>query len=140
MTRSLAVVTIAALAALANRGALAAAPQAAVLDHYAAEARLANAGFGGFVAERGRKLFLARQEGGKPETPSCTTCHTTDPRQAGRTRAGQDIPPMAVSAKPERYTDVAETEKWFGRNCQSVLGRVCTAQEKGDFITVMMTQ
>jgi hypothetical protein len=31
-------------------------------------------------------------------------------------------------------------EKWFTRTCQDVLGRACTAQEKGDFITYMMGQ
>ena len=47
---------------------------------------------------------------------------------------------MALSAKGDRYTDIAETEKWFKRNCDSVLGRQCTAAEKGDFITFMISQ
>ena len=47
---------------------------------------------------------------------------------------------MAASASPKRYTDRAKTEKWFRRNCHNVLGRDCTATEKGDFITFMLTQ
>jgi Domain of unknown function (DUF1924) len=47
---------------------------------------------------------------------------------------------MAASANPKRYGDEAKTEKWFGRNCNNVLGRECTATEKGDFITFMLAQ
>ncbi len=47
---------------------------------------------------------------------------------------------MAASANPKRYADQANAEKWFGRNCNNVLGRECTATEKGDFITYMLCQ
>ncbi len=111
-----------------------------VLDFYAGEAKASDPGFSRFSAERGEHLFRTKFSTGKPDTPSCTTCHTTDPRKTGQTRAGKDIEPMAASASPKRYTDQAKTEKWFGRNCHNVLGRDCTATEKGDFITFMLTQ
>jgi hypothetical protein len=44
---------------------------------------------------------------------------------------------MAVSATPARYTDPAKVEKWFKRNCTEVIGRECSAQEKGDWLTYM---
>jgi hypothetical protein len=47
---------------------------------------------------------------------------------------------MAVSANPKRYTNRADIEKWFKRNCEQVLGRECTLTEKGNFLTFMMTQ
>src|SRR5271156_745477 len=111
-----------------------------LLDFYANEAKTSDPGFSGFSAERGERLFRGKFSTGKPDTPSCTTCHTADPRKTGQTRAGKDIEPMAASASPERYTDQAKTEKWFGRNCNNVLGRDCTATEKGDFITFMLSQ
>jgi cytochrome c peroxidase len=111
-----------------------------VLDFYASEAKAADPGFSGFSAERGEHLFKTNFSTGKPDTPSCTTCHTTDARKVGQTRAGKDIEPMAASTNPKRYSDQAKTEKWFGRNCNNVLGRDCTATEKGDFITFMQTQ
>jgi hypothetical protein len=111
-----------------------------ILDFYATQAKAADPAFAGFSAERGEHLFRSEFSGGKPDTPSCTACHTKDPRKVGQTRAGKDIDPMAVSANPERYTDQAKVEKWFGRNCNNVLGRECTAKEKGDFITFMLTQ
>ena len=83
---------------------------------------------------RGEALFLADHTGGKPDTPSCTTCHTADPRAVGQARTGKAIEPMAPSVNPARFTDSAEVEKWFGRNCNSVLGRDCTPLEKADVV------
>ncbi len=111
-----------------------------VLDAYASEAKAADPAFNGFSAQRGEHLFRTHFATGKPETPSCTACHTSDPKKMGQTRAGKDIEPMAASVTPKRYTDQAKTEKWFGRNCNNVLGRECTATEKGDFITFMLSQ
>ena len=111
-----------------------------LLDFYANEAKASDLGFSGFSAERGEHLFRTHFSTGKPDTPSCTTCHTADPTKPGQTRAGKDIEPMAASANPNRYSDQAKTEKWFGRNCNNVLGRECTAKEKGDFITFMLSQ
>ncbi len=77
---------------------------------------------------------------GKSETPACTVCHTASPLKMGETRAGKPIEPMAVSVTPDRYSDPKQMAKWFRRNCKSVLGRECTAQEKGDFLTFMIGQ
>jgi hypothetical protein len=49
------------------------------------------------------------------------------------------IEPMATIANPQRFTDSAKVEKWFGRNCKDVLERVCTAQEKGDYILYLIS-
>ncbi len=89
---------------------------------------------------RGQSLFEGRFTGGKPETPSCTSCHTASPAGVGKTRAGKEIAPMALSKSPERYSDLKKVEKWFRRNCKSVLGRACSAQEKTDFIAFMISQ
>lgn len=101
----------------------------AIISGYADEAGVA------LEAARGEALFMADHTGGKPETPSCTTCHTRDMTASGQTRAGKEIAPMAVSVTPDRFTDIDKVEKWFGRNCNSVLGRACSAQEKGDILT-----
>ena len=120
--------------------ALADTPRDSILAEFLAQAKSADSGFTGFSATRGETLFRATHAGGKPDTPACTTCHGAAPQNKGRTRAGKEIDPIAVSGAPKRFTDPAEVEKWFGRNCKSVLGRECSAIEKGDFITFMMGQ
>lgn len=85
-------------------------------------------------ANAGMAMFQGTHAGGKPDTPSCTTCHTSDLRAMGKTRAGKPIDPMAVSANPNRFTDPAKVAKWFLRNCNSVLGRECTATEKANLL------
>jgi uncharacterized protein DUF1924 len=120
--------------------AMAASSRLAVLDHYAALARQGNPQFHGFSAAQGRAFFLASPGVGEAGITSCTSCHTKDPRNQGRTRAGKLLAPMAVSRTPTRFTDLEKVEKWFSRNCQTVYGRPCTAIEKGDFITYMASQ
>jgi hypothetical protein len=111
-----------------------------ILAQFIAEAKQSDPGFTGFSVQRGAQFWQTQHVGGKPETPSCTTCHTKDPTAEGRTRAGKTIAPMAVSRTPDRFTDAAKVEKWFNRNCDTVLGRACTAVEKGDIITYLSAQ
>jgi mono/diheme cytochrome c family protein len=82
----------------------------------------------------GKALFMADHSGGKPETPSCTSCHTKNPRASGQARTGKTIDPLAPSANAARFTETKKVEKWFGRNCNSVLGRDCTPAEKADIV------
>jgi hypothetical protein len=112
----------------------------AILSELLAQAKKEEPGFARFSAERGAALYRATHKGGKQGTASCTACHGSSPQEKGRTRAGKDVEPMAVSRNPARYTDREDVEKWFTRNCNDVLGRACTAKEKGDFLTYMLGQ
>lgn len=101
-----------------------------------AQARQATPGFAGFSVERGQQFFKA----GHGNDWSCATCHTVDPRQPGRhAKTGKAIAPLAPSANPDRFTDPASVDKWFKRNCNDVLGRACTPQEKGDVLTWLIS-
>jgi hypothetical protein len=85
-------------------------------------------------AQRGAE-FYARSFGVSAKMPSCASCHTDNPAQAGRhVVTDKAIKPLAPAANAERFTDPAKVEKWFKRNCTEVVGRECTAAEKADFI------
>ncbi|WP_430460771.1 DUF1924 domain-containing protein [Thalassolituus sp. LLYu03] len=89
------------------------------------------AGAGPFSAAAGQALWLQDKNG-----RSCASCHGSDPARAGKhQKTGKPIEPMALRENPHRFSDAAETEKWFLRNCRWTLGRECSAQEKGDVIT-----
>ncbi len=118
-------------------GAAAATPQE-LLRQYETQAKQENPGFAGFSAERGQSFFRTERAHSNGQQASCSTCHTADPRNQGKTRANKVIEPMAASANPQRFTDAAKVEKWFGRNCKDVLERACTTQEKGDFIQYLV--
>jgi hypothetical protein len=128
-------IVLLACAALVHAG-----PREDQLAAYAAEAKAADPAFAGFSAARGEAFHRASPASGNADTPSCTSCHGIDPRAAGKTRTGKPIDPMAVSATPDRYTDPAKVEKWFRRNCRQVLGRECSAQEKGDWLSWVLSR
>lgn len=111
-----------------------------LLARYASAAKASAPAFTGFSAQRGEAFYAKKFGGGKPDTPACTSCHSSSPREPGRTLAGKTIEPMAVSVTSDRYTDPAKVEKWFKRNCNEVLGRECTPLEKGDWLTTMMSR
>jgi hypothetical protein len=107
-----------------------------LMKGYAAEASRQQAGFTP-AAKRGADLYQ-RNFGISAKMPSCTSCHGDDPTQGGRhSVTTKAIKPLAPAANPERFTDRAKADKWFGRNCKEVLGRDCTAAEEADFIAFL---
>ncbi|TAN73716.1 MAG: DUF1924 domain-containing protein [Gallionella sp.] len=120
---------------LAAQPALAETPDQ-VLASIRGEAEKATPGFQGFSAARGEKFFKATHG----NELSCTSCHTENPAAQGKhAKTGKAVQPLAPSASAERFSDPAKVEKWFKRNCNDVLGRVCTAQEKGDVLAYLLT-
>jgi len=100
------------------------------------EAKSSTPSFKGFSAERGERFF--KQTHGNEL--SCASCHTDNPAAPGKhAKTGKIIKPLAPAANPERFTDTAKVAKWFKRNCNDVLDRVCTPQEKGDVLTYLRT-
>lgn len=116
---------------------LAATPQE-LIKQYEVQAKQENPAFSGFSENRGASFFRTERMHSDGKKVSCSTCHTADPRNQGKTRANKLIEPMAPIANPQRFTDAAKVEKWFGRNCKDVLERTCTAQEKGDYIQYLV--
>lgn len=104
-------------------------------------AKFKSEGATGFDAERGGKAWAKESKGGDGEMMSCSTCHGKDLSREGKHhKTGKVIAPMAPSVNKERFTEVKKMEKWFKRNCNDVLGRECTAQEKGDFLKFLLSK
>jgi hypothetical protein len=122
-----------ALCAASFMASVQAATPADLLKGYSATASSQQAGFTP-SAQRGA-AFYARTFGVSAKMPACTSCHTDDPAKAGRhVITDKPIKPLAPSANPERFTDLAKADKWFSRNCKEVVGRDCTAAEKADIL------
>jgi cytochrome c553 len=87
-------------------------------------------------AERGQRFFVTRHG----SEWSCASCHGQMPTQAGRhASTGKVIQPLAPAAHAERFSDADKAEKWFRRNCNDVLGRLCTPAEKADVLAWLQT-
>lgn len=106
-----------------------------VLDSYRAPAKAENPAFKDFSVAAGQKFYST-----KVGEFSCASCHTDSPLAVGKhVKTNKDILPLSPATNPKRFTDAANVEKWFKRNCNDVLKRACTAQEKGDFIAYVLS-
>ena len=119
--------------------AYAAAPQE-ILNSYIPQAKQENPAFKEFSPNRGEQFYHAKRVHSSGKQTSCAACHTDNPKNAGsHAKTHKAILPLAPAANKERFTDPAKVEKWFKRNCQDVLERSCTAQEKGDFSAYLLS-
>ena len=85
---------------------------------------------------RGEQFFNAKH--GKEW--SCASCHENPPNhETKHIVTGKVIKSLSPNSNPDRFTDQAKVEKWFKRNCNDVLARDCTAQEKADVLSWLMT-
>lgn len=132
MTSKLSSAHLLACLALALPLAAAANP---ILESYREQAKQENAAFKDFSVAAGQKLYST-----KGAELSCASCHTDSPKLEGKhAKTNKAIAPMAPSVNPKRFSDAANVEKWFKRNCNDVLKRVCSAQEKGDFMSYVLS-
>lgn len=105
-----------------------------ILDAYRTQARQSVSGFKDFSAATGQTFYST-----KGAELSCASCHTDSPKAQGKhAKTGKIIEPLAPVANSKRFSDSAQVEKWFKRNCNDVLGRACTVQEKGDFMAYVL--
>jgi hypothetical protein len=98
----------------------------------------------GFTAQTGTAAVAARGQEFFTKTHgrdwSCASCHGAVPTQTGKhASTGKPISPLAPAFNAERFTDKAKTDKWFRRNCNDVVGRECTASEKADVLSWLIT-
>ncbi|WP_448358579.1 DUF1924 domain-containing protein [Fluviibacter sp.] len=113
----------------------AATPQS-FLDDYAQQAKAQNPNFKGFSVKAG-EAFYQNPHGGDWR---CSSCHTDNPTTTGKHAVtNKVIQPLSPNANPARFTDADKVNKWFKRNCNDVLKRECTPEEKGNFLTYLLS-
>ena len=93
----------------------------------------------GLSAEDG-KSFFNRELTIKGKQVACASCHTTNPANDGKHMVtNKPIRPLAPAVNDKRFTSVDKVEKNFTKHCNDIIGRDCTAQEKGKFIAYLLT-
>ncbi len=89
-------------------------------------------------AERGQRLFVKKFENDFDWT--CATCHTANPLQPGKHAVnGKPIAPLAPAAQADRFSNLTQVEFHFRLNCRDVVGRECTAGEKADVLSWLIS-
>ena len=127
--------TCAAAAAMLLTAAFTINPAHAVTPSDQLQSLATEAGAPGSPA-RGLLFFTA----GHGRQWSCASCHGAMPTRGGQHAAtGKPINALAPAVNSDRFTDAAKTEKWFRRNCNDVVGRACTAAEKADVLSWLLT-
>ena len=110
-----------------------------LLATYTGEAAKSQPGFTP-SAERGRNFYLEQRKV-TDQMANCAACHGDDPRQPGKhIVTGKTIEPLAPINGSKRFTDLARSDKWFGRNCKEVIGRECSPSEKADLLRFLIAK
>lgn len=92
-----------------------------------------------FTAEAGREFYLKRRSWQLTD-PTCSGCHTEDPKKEGKhIETKKPIKPLAPVANADRFVNIEKVEKNFADHCQDLLERDCYANEKGSYISYMMS-
>lgn len=106
---------------------------------YAAIAKNINPDFKGFLPDMGRN-FYKREFTLKGKQVSCSSCHTDNPANPGKhIVTGKPIKPLSPVVEKSRFSDLEKVEKNFTDHCNEILGRDCTAMEKGNYIAYLLT-
>jgi mono/diheme cytochrome c family protein len=88
--------------------------------------------------ERGQRFFTTVQPG--EFGWSCATCHGATPTGKGKNAlSDKPIAPLAPAFNPARFTDKSKTDGWFRNNCKDVVGRDCSASERADVLSWLLT-
>lgn len=90
-------------------------------------------------AEAGR-VFYTKKVVVDGKDLSCSVCHTDDPTKVGQhNETKKAIDPMAISANPDRFSDVKKVEKNFSKHCKDLYKKDCSALDKGNFLTYLLS-
>lgn len=88
--------------------------------------------------ERGQRLFNTNF--GRDFGWSCASCHGATPTGEGKDQLTEKrIAPFAPAFNAKRFSDRSRVEHQFRLNCKDVVGRECTAGEKADVLSWLLT-
>lgn len=87
--------------------------------------------------DKGQQLFT-KDFGG--DLGSCASCHGAVPVKDGKDAVSEKkIAPLAPVANASRFTDRAVVDAKFRLNCKDLMSRECTAAEKADILSWLLT-
>jgi mono/diheme cytochrome c family protein len=86
------------------------------------------------------KQFYNRKFNTNGHEVACASCHTQNPANTGKNIVtSKPIKPLSPVVNPNRFTDIAKVEDNFIDHCNDIIGADCSAEEKANFITYLLT-
>ncbi len=88
-----------------------------------------------------KKIIITQEGKLKGKEVSCAACHTDNPAANGKHMvSGKKLPPMAPSVNSKRFKDIGKSNKGFSDHCRDLYGKDCSAADKSNFITYVLTK
>lgn len=88
--------------------------------------------------ERGQRFYNTNF--GRDLGLSCAACHGSVPTKDGKDAVtDKKISPFAPASNATRFTEATKVEHNFRLNCSDFVGRDCTAAEKADLLSWLLT-
>ena len=108
---------------------------------YHTQAIAENKDFAGPSAEEGKAFFNNKVKTANGKETACASCHTANPADKGKNIVtGKAIQPLSPAVNTKRFSDFDKVEAKFSQHCFDILGEDCTAAQKANYITYVLTE
>jgi len=136
---SILLVVILSLSTLSVHASIANAKKLVLIYHTQAIAE--NKEFAGPSAEEGKAFFNNKVKTANGKETACASCHTENPADNGKNIVtGKVIKPLSPAVNTRRFSDFDKVEAKFSQHCVDILGTDCTAAQKANYITYVLTE
>lgn len=108
---------------------------------YHTQAISENKDYTGPSVEDGKAFFNNKVKTVDGKETACASCHTANPADNGKNIVtGKAIKPLSPVVNTKRFSDFDKVEAKFSQHCFDILGEDCTAAEKANYITYVLTE
>ncbi len=136
---SIVLVALLGLTAISAQASIANAKKLIIIYHTQAIGE--NKEFAGPSAEEGKAFFNNKVKAANGKEMACASCHTANPADNGKNvETGKVIKPLSPVINAKRFSDFDKVEAKFTQHCEDILGHDCTAAQKANYISYVITE
>ena len=136
---SIVLVALLGLSAISAQASIANAKKLVMIYH--TQAISENKDFPGPSAEEGKAFYNNKVKAANGKETACASCHTANPADNGKhTETGKVIKPLSPAVNEKRFADFEKVEAKFTQHCVDILGADCTAAQKANYISYVLTE
>lgn len=136
---SIVLAALLSLTAISAQASIANAKKLVIIYHTQAIAE--NKDFPGPSAEEGKIFYNNVVKATNGKETACASCHTANPADKGKhIETGKTIKPLSPVVNAKRFADFEKVEAKFTQHCVDILGQDCTAAQKANYISYVLTE